>query len=420
MKTHTITTSSCLRTCVFLLSSVLMCLSVSAREYHGNITYNSYHGLVMAGYQGWFNAPDDGAGRGWAGYECVGKLEPGYAAFDFWPDVSEYEKVYPTSFHFEDGSVACLPSPYDSTTVDTHFRWMKEYGLDGVFMQRFVRMIKSEKGRNHFNHVLDNAMAAANHYDRAIDIMYDLTGIKPGEEQDLIADIKILADRYNLFNHAKNPSYLYHNGKPLVVVWGVGFVDHRAYGLNEAQTIISALKGMGFSVMLGVPTFWRELKEDAGFNPRLHEIIKQCDIIMPWFVGRYNEKSYGKFHKVIKDDLKWAEANHVEYAPLCFPGFSWENRTWTGHVQQIPRNKGKFFKKQLDFCVGSGAKMLYIAMFDEVNEGTAIYKISRRVPAPISGSTFIPLDEGMDPGYYMKLAGDASRKLKRNLKHSGD
>ena len=55
---------------------------------------------------------------------------------------------------------------------------------------------------------------------------------------------------------------------------------------------------------------------------------------------------------------------------------------------QIPRNGGRFFKTQLDYCLDSGAKMLYIAMFDEIDEGTAIFKIARRVPVAAPGSTF--------------------------------
>lgn len=82
---------------------------------------------------------------------------------------------------------------------------------------------------------------------------------------------------------------MYHNGKPLVTVWGVGFNDNRSYGLNEAEYIIDGLKSQGFSVMLGVPTQWRKLEGDTESDPRLHELIRKCDILMPWFVGRYNE-----------------------------------------------------------------------------------------------------------------------------------
>ncbi|MCD8260989.1 MAG: hypothetical protein LUD15_05445 [Bacteroides sp.] len=51
-----------------------------------------------------------------------------------WPNVSEYEKSYPTPFQLADGSSASVFSSYNESTVRTHFRWMKEYGIDGVFM----------------------------------------------------------------------------------------------------------------------------------------------------------------------------------------------------------------------------------------------------------------------------------------------
>ncbi len=388
------------------------CAFASARVYQGGKQYDSYKGLVMAGYQGWFNAPDDGAHRGWYHYQGRDGFRPGSCTIDLWPEVGEYEKLYRTDFSFDDGTPAYTFSSYDESTVDTHFRWMKEYGLDGVFMQRFVAEIRNGSGRMHFDKVLDSAMSAANKYERAICVMYDLSGMEAGEESILLKDVKELAQRHSLFEHAGNPSYLYHNGKPLVAVWGVGFNDHRKYGPDEAEKIIKGLKEMGFSVLLGVPTQWRELKGDTESDPRLHELARQCDILMPWFVGRYNEQTYPRYHRLIKKDIAWAKKNKVDYVPLCFPGFSWENMIHEGKGVQIARNKGSFFWKQLSFVIGAGAEMIYIAMFDEIDEGTAIFKCARRVPVPVKGSVFVPMEEGLDSDHYLRLAGKAGRMLR--------
>ncbi|MBQ8501527.1 MAG: xylosidase [Bacteroides sp.] len=375
--------------------------------------YNSYKGLVMAGYQGWFNAPTDGANRGWYHYTGHNGFKPGSCTIDLWPEVSEYSKLYQTEFTFDDGTPAYTFSSYDPSTVDTHFRWMKEYGIDGAFMQRFVAEIRYESGLHHFNKVLDSAMKSANKHGRAICVMYDLSGMNSGEEQILLNDIKQVTERHALFDRDRNPSYLYHNGKPLVAVWGVGFNDHRRYGLAEAETIVKGLKQLGFSVMLGVPTYWRELKNDTESDPRLHDLIRQCDIIMPWFVGRYDEASYPNFHTLIEDDIAWTKAVGVDYAPLCFPGFSWENMIRHGKGVQIARNKGSFFWKQLTNVIRSGAEMIYIAMFDEIDEGTAIFKCAHRVPTPTEGSVFVPMEEGTPSDLYLRLAGEAGRILRK-------
>lgn len=393
----------------WLLVYLLFSIGVMAQS--GGKQYNSYKGLVMAGYQGWFNTPGDGSGRGWHHYNGREGFRPGSCSVDLWPEVSEYKKLYKTDFTFADGKPASVFSSYDESTVNVHFRWMKEYGLDGVFMQRFIAEIRNESGLKHFNKVLNSAMKAANKYERAICVMYDLSGMQPGEEKLLLKDIAEIAQRHSLKNHAKNPSYLYHNGKPLVTVWGVGFNDNRRYGLKEAAHIIDGLKSQGFSVMLGVPTQWRELKGDTESDPRLHELIRKCDIVMPWFVGRYNETTYPKYQKLVEEDIQWAKKNQVDYVPLVFPGFSWGNMKGKDHNSFIPRNKGSFLWKQMMGAIRAGAEMIYVAMFDEIDEGTAIFKCAKEVPT--GKSTFVPIEEGVESDHYLKLVGEAAKVLRK-------
>lgn len=153
-------------------------------KHAGNTKYPSYAGLVMAGYQGWFRAPKDGIA-----YPDENKIR-----IDMWPDVSEYQQTYPTGLRLADGKVASFFSSDDKSTVDLHFKWMKQYDLDGVFMQRFFNAAKPEARHSGATNVLRNALQAASTYERAIAVMYDLSGLK-GSGQDcslLIDDWKYL------------------------------------------------------------------------------------------------------------------------------------------------------------------------------------------------------------------------------------
>ncbi|MDR1527508.1 MAG: family 43 glycosylhydrolase [Dysgonamonadaceae bacterium] len=372
--------------------------------------YDSYKGLAMAGYQGWFSCPGDGSDRGW--YHYCGKddkFHPGNCTIDMWPDVSEYEKIYKTDFVFADGRPAYVMSEYDESTVQTHFRWMREYGIDGVFVQRFVAEIKRPKSYNQLNKVWKSAIHAANTNHRAIGIMYDLSGMLPGDEQLVLMDIDSIAKQYDIRERIYNPSYLHHNGKPLVAVWGVGFNDRRKYGFREAEIIIDALIERGYSVLIGVPTHWRKLEDDTLNDPELHRLIRKCDIVMPWFVGRYNEQTFPRYEKLVKEDMEWCKQNNVDYAPLAFPGFSWVNMNKGS--KPIPRNRGSFYWQQLTSHIHQGAEMLYLAMFDEIDEGTAIFKCATEVP--VGKSYFLPLDADLGNDYYLVLAGKASRMLKK-------
>ena len=385
--------------------------------------FDSYEGLVMAGYQGWFGTPGDGcvhathSNTKWYHYRENDMFKPGVLqnSIDFWPDVSEYEKTYETDFVLPDGSKAHVFSSYDESSVNLHFKWMKEYGIDGVFMQRFLGQIYDPASYSHSQTVFDNAISCAERYDRAICMMYDLSGGKEGNMvQPILDDIDDLNARYDLFDHSVHPSYLWHNGKPLIVVWGVGFPDRADYYMEEIQPLIDGIKSRGYSLMLGVPTYWREFGPDTRKDPRLHDFIKQADIVMPWFVGRFGNDDFEEFSKVVPEDLKWCAENNVDYAPNCWPGFGWSWMLKEGDEDDsVSREGGKFYQQQIDSYLKAGVKSIYFAMFDEINEGTAIFKVTRDVPDPKPGFTFTPLEDGVPSDTWLTIAGNACKALKK-------
>ncbi|MFD1139857.1 glycoside hydrolase family 71/99-like protein [Larkinella insperata] len=378
------------------------------------VLFKSYKGLVMAGYQGWFTAEGDGAGRGWHHYQKNGKFEPGLTSVDFWPDVSEYAKTYNTAFHYANGETANVYSPYDEESVDLHFKWMKEHGIDGVYMQRFVGEVKGEAGKRHFNKVLANALKASKKYGRAISIMYDLSGSTSADMDFLVQDWEELQKTFALFDNRENPTYLRHNGRPLLAIWGVGFNDGRRYTIADIQKVMEKVKGPAkkASVLLGVPYYWRTLGNDTEKSTALHDLIKTADVIMPWAVGRYNATSYTQVAGVnLPADLTWCKTHGIDYAPLVFPGFSWGNlKNDTSLYNQIPRGKGDFLWQQIAGAKLSGAEALYVAMFDEIDEGTAIFKTLKEGQTPLNaGGKFVGIEPDLASDYYLWLTGEGAR-----------
>ena len=385
---------------------------------HSKLTkYPSYKGLVMAGYQGWFGAPKSGT------------MYPDekQVRIDMWPDVSEYEKTYPTGLKLADGSTARFFSSNDKSTVDLHFKWMKQYGLDGVFMQRFFNSARPEGRRSGTTQVLRNALEAASKYERAIGVMYDLSGLKrSGEDCSvLIEDWKYLVDSLHVTNQKGTQTYIYHNGKPLVTIWGVGFPD-RSYNIRNIglQRFIDFLKNDpvygGCAVMLGVPTFWRDLNADCLPDPYLHELIKMSDIVLPWMVQRFTpllHNDMDRYRDVILNDIKWCKENNVDYVPCVCPGFSWHNLSrfeFPNDVKpsgSIPRQGGRFYWQQLSTAMMAGAEMIYVAMFDEVNEGTAIFKVTDNPPVS-EIAKFVNMD-GKPSDQYLWLTGEAAKMLRK-------
>lgn len=377
----------------------------------------------MAGYQGWFRAEGDGSGSTRYVYGS-----PQRSGIDVWPDVNEYEKTYETPFLLKDGTHARFFSSYDKSTVDLHFKWMQQYGLDGVFMQRFFGDARDTLHKAQNTVILRNALEAASKYKRAIAVMYDLSGLR-GKGEDcsaIIQDWKYLVDSVRVTRQAGAKTYLHENGRPVVVIWGVGFPDRpydiRNIGLERLMDFLHNDPVYGHcTVMLGVPTAFRTLDNDCLHDPYLHTLIRQADMVLPWTVQRFSpllQNDMDRYRDQVIEDMEWCRQNHVTYVPCVYPGFSWHNLSRyefpddVKPVGSIPREKGWWYWQMLSTTIRSGSPMIYVAMFDEVNEGTAIFKISGNPPVGSDDISFLPAD-GEPSDLYLWLTGQAAKMLRK-------
>jgi hypothetical protein len=441
-----------------LLYSLYSAQGKVASSHEHNTTPNqeedNLYNKIMCGYQGWFGAPGDDImhDMGWLHWCSLDtQPTPETITIDAWPDYSEYPDqvlFYPESFDwlYPDGSKAGFYSSNLEETVLLHCKWMHDYGIDGVFLQRFTVWLTHHQMRSRYDNVLRHMLKGAEMYDLKVAVMYDISGTRIVKIAEwMINDWDYLVDVMRVTEH---PCYLHHPDRhgvrrPVVAAWGPGFVGKGSIG--QTTRIINFFTGSDTDPLYratlvgGVPGYWRFGERDS--KPGYELAFAGYDILSPWTVGRFRNESgvVNWRHEIIDGDIELTQSLGQGYFPVCFPGFSNYNivrnkttRNGTsstgddflrerlgGVLNEIPRNGGHFMWTQFYQWRQAGARMLYVAMFDEVDEGTAIFKIAAdpgQMPQP--NHLFFSLDVDGYPlksDFYLWLTGTAGFIIKRGF-----
>jgi hypothetical protein len=250
--------------------------------------------------------------------------------------------------------------------------------------------------------------------------MYDLSGMKNGCAPMVIADWKGLVDRMHLANDNR---YIHDHGKPVIALWGFGIPGERDALLEDGLKLVDFFHHDpvygGNVVLIGVAWNWRTVDTPAIPSAPLHALAAAADIVSPWAVGSEKDQQdvAANAARLWKPDVQWCRQNHVGYMPVVYPGFSWHNLEG-GPLNQIPRCRGRFLWSQYLAAKEAGATMVYQAMFDEVDEGTAIFKVTNTPPDGEGKSQFLTY-EGLPSDFYLKLVGQATRLIRGEITPAG-
>ena len=281
---------------------------------------------MLFGYQGWFACAGDGSPvNSWEHWFKSNTPSAAGLTIDLWPDTSELDadELFPTQMKNADGSTARLYSAYTAKTVARHFAWMKQAGIDGVSLQRFLSEVQDANFFMLRNQVARNVQAGAEANGRVFAIEYDITSVDPAHLIDwLETDWMYLVDTLKVTSSAR---YLHDGGKPVLYLWGIGFTD-RPGTPAQFQTLIdwlttSAPAQYRVTLVGGVPTHWRTLTSDSQTDPAWAPIYRSLDVISPWTVGRYVDAASADSYRttILAADLTEAKTRASASCPSSFP-----------------------------------------------------------------------------------------------------
>lgn len=392
----------------------------------GEVDATSLDDRLLFGYQGWFACEGDGspldqAGDGWRHWSPGVLPTPDNVSFEMWPDTRELgaAELCATSMSMADASNAGLYSAWNAATVDRHFAWMEEHDLDGVLLQEFVVELEEGSAPHAFRDgVLANVRAGAEAHGRVWAVMYDISGAPAADINPRIrAHWATLASSGAL----SSSRYLHHDGLPVIGVWGYGFNDRPGTPAQATELLdwlqVDAPVGERAFVIGGVPSRWRTLTGDSYPDAAWAAVYRRYDVISPWLVGRFDDDASARDFRdnVMDADVTAAHAAGRRYMPVLFPGFSWANLFRGTAENLIPRRGGRFWWTQFYEAKSAGADTFFAAMFDEVDEGTAMFKVAETHAMEPTTGAFLSLDadgEALPSDWYLQLAGAATRVLR--------
>ena len=391
-------------------------------------TPTGLHRRLIVGYQGWFGCPGDADGNNAWQHWFTGEPGVGTMSFDALPSLRglDPKDLCDTGIARAGGGTVGLFSAQSPGVVQSHFAWMKEHGIDGAAVQRFVVELADASKRRRTDRVLANARAAAEASGRVFYLSYDVSGADPAT---VVAAIRQDWRRLDVDLQLTNsPAYLRDGGKPVLQLWGFGFAD-RPGEPAEVAALIADLKsgGAGLAAVRligGVPSDWRTLGGDAKPAPAWAAVYRSYDVISPWSVGRFGDDAGADAYvnSVVGPDLVETRRLGLGYQPVVFPGFSWRNlmaqRSQPGQLNAIPRRCGNFMWRQVWNLLNAGSDSLYAAMFDEVDEGTALFRVEPLADQLPVGAQMISLNQdgcALPDDWYLRVTGQAAGYLRSGL-----
>jgi len=368
--------------------------------------FNTLEGKTLFGFQGFFRAPGQGNGNThWSSDQTTPNANN--IMMDFWPDVSEIpaECRFNTGFTLPNGQNAQGFSSFCLGTIDTQFKWMQENGLDGVFAHRTYPDAQNLVYDN--TKVLEFVRQSAEKYGRTFAIEFGISDDSLTDDLDGILSRDWFSTIQSVIT---SPNYLYHNGKPVISIWGCGVSISKA-SLGQCRTIVNHFREFSYLV-LGVQAYWLQ---DVNQQVPDWDVYLLADVISPWTVGVYGsgQLDYPSFHSQYQlPDMSFVASHGVQYAPVIWAGSSWHNeRSHSNNgnppFNENPRQGGAWFQQQANSALSDKPFFVYLAMFDEFGEGTQYIPFVSNANKPTSGQ-FIGVDDGgynVPSNHYLQIAG---------------